>query len=96
MAATSTAIEMKVEKVFRFQDGRTVFVGVVAPAGVAIQAGRAELWSGDRKLEEFAIEGEMIAEKKAAKDKRSVATRAKVQTPDTQVEAGSCRLRLPS
>lgn len=92
----TAATEMKVEKVFRFQDGRTVFVGEVAPQGAAIKAGRAELWSGDRKLEEFAIDGEMIAERKAAREKRSVATTAKVQTPDTQVEAGGCRLRLPS
>lgn len=83
------APEMKVEKVFRFQDGRTVFVGSHAQA---VKAARAELWVGDRKVEEFAVE-EMVPEKRTPSDKRSVATRAPVQVADADVDAGRCTLR---
>lgn len=69
-----TSWEMQIEEIFKFTDGRTVFVGKVRGQSGFIPPGECELWIGEKLHSKLRIEGEMIAVRSKRSDLRSVST----------------------
>lgn len=96
--SSTMSIEMSVQQIFHFSDGRTVFLGTMEGDRPAIRSCRAELWVANALQDSFYLEGEMINEVRRILPPtirlRSVSTAAVVTVDPAVVEGGECRLRI--
>jgi hypothetical protein len=83
---------MRVEDVFGFSDGRTVFVGLIAGTDAWIGSCWCELLHNDTVVERFEIEGQMIADW-SPRSERALSTLASVAVTSEDVKHGGWVLR---
>jgi hypothetical protein len=85
--------EMSVKDVFFFQDGSTVFVGIVTKGPELIPACAAELLVSGKSIARFVLTGETLPLNKTEKHLRAVATTAKLEIGRAVCSRGACQLR---
>jgi hypothetical protein len=90
---TKTFFEMRVVEVFRFADGRTVFVGTVDPDVPIIAASECDLFVDGTQKATCVIEGEMIPDRRQETGFRSVSTKSNVELDRDLLKHSDCRLR---
>lgn len=84
--------EMRIEKVFKFGDGRTVLTGQVHGHVDFISSCDCELWVGGKLHSKIRIEGEMIAVRSKRPDLRSVSTQEPLDIDDGLATREQCKL----
>lgn len=65
---------MRIDDAFRFEDGRTVFVGIVASSHTFVTPARCDLIVDGQVIQRVTLEGEMLPAKRSASDMRSIST----------------------
>jgi hypothetical protein len=85
-------LEITVDDVFRFEGGRTVFVGEVKQGPNYISSCDCELLLGDTCVAKIRLEGEMIPLKKTRMSLRAVSTLDTVDVDRIRGFKGRCRL----
>lgn len=91
-----TPFEMKIIELFRFVDGRTVFVGSIEGDVKFIPPCRCELLVDGVPTAALQIEGEMIPDRTSPAGYRSVSTRDAVCLERQLLSTSECRLRSTS
>lgn len=91
---TVAANELSVVEIFRFEDGRTVFVGPLHEGVPYIPACLAELLVNDRVVATLRIEGEMMPNGRHPEGHRSVSTADAVDSSVGASNGADVRLRL--
>src|SRR5207247_552561 len=90
---------MQIREIFRFRDGRTVFVGSLEGGEHAmIRPGQCDLYVGDKKVATIRIEPEMIPQRVDPLERhneRAVSTTDDPGLTKEAVAAGICRLEVP-
>jgi hypothetical protein len=84
---------MRIAELFRFSDGRTVFVGKVEGETKFIRPCQCELLMDGVRQALVEVEGEMIACGSQPAGFRSVATRAAIALDTQQLATADCRLK---
>jgi hypothetical protein len=84
---------MDVVDIFSFDDGRTVFAGVIAEGPSYISACDCVLVVASNPVARFRIEGERIPLKRVQKHVRAVSTIEKVDVRLAQGSMGQCKLQ---
>jgi hypothetical protein len=90
---TPTAFEMKIVEMFRFSDGRTVFVGPIETDAQFLGACRCELVVDGVSRSVVSIEGEMMPDRQHEEGYRSLSTTDAVALERHTIEKSECRLR---
>ena len=90
---TQTVFEMRIVDMFRFADGRTVFVGSVTDGPPFIRPCRCSLVVDGTQRAVIGLEGEMVPDRRHPEGYRSVSTRDETNLSEAEVKAGNCRLR---
>jgi hypothetical protein len=85
--------EMRIHDLFKFSDGRTVFVGTVTSPTNFIQACKCQLIVNSTVQEMIQIEGEMIPDRPHPEGYRSLSTREPVQLDRETVISTECLLK---
>lgn len=93
LPARRSRFVMKIKDIFKFEDGRTVFAGVVVDGPKYISAGDCELFVNDELEAAFRIEGEMIPLRRPRSDLRAVSTTEDVDTDRIRRIMEQCELR---
>jgi hypothetical protein len=91
---TIAANELCVAEVFRFEDGRTVFVGPMHEGSQIIPACRADLLVNDRVVATLRLEGEMMPNGRLHEGYHSVSTADAVDSSISASDGSDVRLRL--
>jgi hypothetical protein len=91
---TISAHELCVVEVFRFADGRTVFVGPMPEGTPFIPACSADLLVNDRVVASLRLEGEMLPEGRHPVGYHSVSTADAVDSSIVASDGADVRLRL--
>ncbi|MHC4909142.1 MAG: hypothetical protein ACYTF9_05420 [Planctomycetota bacterium] len=93
MTTSTEAFEMQIEDIFKFRDGRTVFVGEIVNGPTHIDSCRCELLHDGSPVTTIMAEGEMSGENDHPRGYRAVATSADVDVAYTDLENGRWVLR---
>lgn len=76
---------MRIEDVFEFADGRTVFIGTPQGAAAFIEACDCELWIGGVKVATMRIEPEMLPLRRRRDGLRAVSTTTSITADWDQI-----------
>ncbi|MEA1950932.1 MAG: hypothetical protein U9N87_06075 [Planctomycetota bacterium] len=90
---TVTTFEMKIVEMFRFSDGRTVFVGPIETNASFLGACRCELVVDGVSTSIINIEGEMMPDHQHEKGYRSLSSLDAVDLESDAIQKSDCRLR---
>ena len=93
MATSTEAFEMQIEDIFKFRDGRTVFVGAITHGPTQIESCRCELLHDGSPISTILAEGEMSSDHEHPRGFRAVATSAAVDVAHTDLTEGEWVLR---
>ena len=93
MATSTEAFEMQVQDIFKFRDGRTVFVGAITKGPTHIDSCKCELLHDGCPVSTIMAEGEMVADHDHPRGFRAVATSASVDVVHTDLVDGEWVLR---
>lgn len=68
------SFRMRIDDAFAFEDGRTVFVGIVTTSRGYVAPLRCDLIVDGQVIQQLTLEGEMLPAKRVASAERSVST----------------------
>ena len=90
---TATSFEMTIVDLFRFSDGRTVFVGRIDGEAKFIRPCRCELRVDGVLRSVIQLEGEMMPDRNSPEGYRSVSTRDSVSLDRQLLSTSKCHLK---